>query len=126
MWRLRPVESISGKWNRSRSLLLLLVILPIDEFRHPKPGIDDVEIYSAFVWLGAPRERRIGPEAFQIAGPKATDFASLTIQVSTKLTRNVQRAGSAAVITDVHDVILDPHVVGPLFGNFVLGDLFWI
>ena len=54
---------------------------------------------------------------------KPSHLASLPVEISAQFSRHVDGASAAAVVADVHHVVLDPHVVGAFFGYVVFGNL---
>ncbi len=82
-----------------------------------------VEIDQSLVRLSAPRKGHVRAEAFRIACPEARHFTALAVKIAAQFTRHIDGTCSAAVITDVHDVILNPHVMRSGFRHIILGDL---
>src|SRR5262249_13716988 len=99
---------------------LLSPIFRIHQLRDPQACVDVIEINQTLVWLRTPREWCIRTDPFQVTGPEPAHLAALPIQISSKLARHVYGAAASTVIADIHDVILDPHVVRAFFRNGVL------
>src|ERR1041385_4408163 len=91
----------------------LLDLLP--KLHNPQPGVDVVEVDQSVVRLRAPGERQVRTEAVRIAGIDARDLATLSIKITTQLTSHIDDAPAATVISEVHHIILDPHVVRAAF-----------
>src|SRR5215203_5685896 len=58
-----------------------------------------------------------------MSGPKICDLPSLPVKISSQLARYIQHSRTAVVITEVHLIVFDPHVVRTGFGDRILGDL---
>src|SRR5688572_18041300 len=87
----------------------------IDHFRGPDSSVDVVEVDQPIVRLRSPGERNVRPESFRVSRPQASHLASLPVEISAQFSRHIDDARAAAVVADVHHVVLDPHVVGALF-----------
>src|SRR5215213_534057 len=92
------------------------------ELHDPQSRVDVVEIDQAIVRLRAPRERQVRTEALGIAGPDARDLAALPVKIAAQLARHIDDTPAAAVVTEVHHLVLDPHIVRAAFGHRILRD----
>src|ERR1051326_6082514 len=99
----------------------LLDLLP--KLHNPQPGVDVVEVDQSAVRLRAPGERQVRTEAVRIAGIDARDLATLSIKITTQLTRHIDDATAATVIPEVHHIILDPYVMRAAFRHRILRHL---
>src|SRR5215211_8439683 len=61
-------------------------------------------------------------KAIRITGPDARDLSTLPVKIAAQLARHVHNTPAAAVITNVHHIILHPHIVRATFGHRVLRD----
>src|SRR6185369_8153043 len=72
--------------------------------------------------LRAPRERQVWAETVSIAGIDARNLSSLPVKVAAQLSRYINHAPATAVVTHVHQIVFDPHVVRAAFRHRILRD----
>src|ERR1700693_2270936 len=86
---------------------------------YPDSAVDVVEIDQAIRGLRAPRKRQIRPVACGIAGPDASDLATLQVKIPAKLAGNIEHAPATGIIADKQHVIVGPEIMDAAFGDFV-------
>ena len=84
-----------------------------------RPELKSVKKMVPFERLRAPDERGVGLEAVGIGRLEEADLPALLVEVAAQLAGDVHHPEAAVVVADVHDVVLDPEVVGAGLGHLV-------
>src|SRR5580700_6138639 len=86
---------------------------------YPDSAVDVVEIDQAIRGLRAPGKRQIRAVACGIAGPDASDLATLQVKIAAKFAGNIEHAPASGIIADKQHIIVSPEIMDAAFGDFV-------